>query len=87
MDRDFTHFFLFVALSLLVLVLVFDQRPSKGAADPLDPTTPVDQVPTEQSLKTTAAFANNPSNFMPPPLSLVMPKVGVQPLSGGCDGS
>lgn len=84
MQGDFTRFFLFVVLALAVLILVTDQRRPLASA-PKDPATPTDQSndPDDMGLITSAQFANNPSNGMTPPLSLMMPVRGTQP-AGEC---
>ena len=80
MQNDFTKFFLFVSLSLLVLVLVTDQRrplapaPIKGSEE-VGESTDAD----DPGLITSAQFANMPSNGVVPPLSLMMPITGEQP--------
>lgn len=80
MNSDFTRFFLFVALALLVLVMVMDQRRPLASA-PLRGTDEVGESPDadDPGLITSAQFANVPSNADVPPLSLMMPRVGVQP--------
>lgn len=79
---DFSRFFLFVVLALAVLVMVGNKtRPT--ASTPLDGSTPVDQSldADDAGLITRGAgFANVPSNGAVPPLSLMMPLAGVQPL-------
>lgn len=80
MGEDFTKFFLFVALSLLVLVMVTDQqRPLASAplrgSDEVGESSDAD----DPGLVTSAQFANVPSNGNVPPLNLMMPTTGQQP--------
>lgn len=85
MQSDATKFFLFIALSLLVLVLVTDRRRPLASA-PLDGSQPVDESndPNDPGLITSAQFANVPSNGPVPPLSLMMPLTGAQSSPEGC---
>jgi hypothetical protein len=85
MQGDATKFFLFIALSLLVLVLVTDKRRPLASA-PLDGSTPTDQSidPNDPGLITSGQFTNVPSNGTVPPLSLMMPLTGAQPSPEGC---
>lgn len=79
--EDASKFFLFIALSLLVLVLVTDRRRPLAAA-PLTGDEPAGQSQTadDASLVTRGpGFANVPSNGQVPPLSLMMPQTGIQP--------
>ncbi|WP_323622582.1 hypothetical protein, partial [Staphylococcus haemolyticus] len=82
--EDASKFFLFVALSLLVLVMVTDRRRPLARA-PLDADDAVLQSQTadDASLITRGpGFANVPSNGTVPPLSLMMPQTGIQPYDG-----
>lgn len=83
MQADATKFFLFIALALLVLVLVTDQRRPLAHA-PLAGDNEVGESPDadDPGLVTSAQFANVPSNGMVPPLSLMMPATGTQPYGG-----
>jgi hypothetical protein len=83
MQGDFTKLFLFVALSALVIVLVTNgNKGTPLASAPLDPDQDISTSndPDDAGLVTAAKFANVPSNGMPLPLMLMMPKQGVQPL-------
>lgn len=77
MKNDLTKFFLFIALSLAVLILVTDQRRPLASA-PLAGDNPVGESETSQSdITRGAGFAGIP-NANPPPLSLMMPTTGEQ---------
>lgn len=80
MENDFTKFFLFMTLALLVLVLVTDQRRPLASA-PLSGDSIVGESndADDPGLVTSAQFANVPSNGAVPPLSLIMPMTGVEP--------
>lgn len=81
---DFSKFFLFVVLALVVIVLVTD-KPRPLAAAPLAGGTPTDENQTaeDQSLVSRGAgFANQPYYETVPPLALVSPRTGVQPMEG-----
>ena len=80
MQGDATKFFLFIALALLVLVLVTDQR-RPLASSPLtgDEDVGKSQDIRDPGLVTSGQFANVPSNGAVPPLSLMMPTTGIQP--------
>jgi hypothetical protein len=86
MNTDWSKLFLFVVLSLVVLVMVSDTRRPLASA-PLDGDTATDESQTldDRSLITRGpGWANVACNDVNvPPLSLMMPRQGVQP-SGGC---
>lgn len=81
MQSDPTKLFLFIVLSLVVLTMItVKQRPTAGT--PLDGNTSVTDIPTDQDVSASrgAGYAGIP-NAPVPPLSLMMPVTGVQPLS------
>lgn len=80
---DYSKMFLFVVLSLLVLVLVSGPTRRPLANAPLDPDNDVGQQ-TEDDVSLISrgpGWANIPTNYSKatPPLSLIMPIQGVQP--------
>lgn len=77
---DFSKFFLFVVAALAVLVMLGNKnRPS--AETPLSGSDDVTTSETQPDLISRGAgFANSPSNTVTPPLSLMLPLAGVQPL-------
>lgn len=84
---DFSKAFLFFVLMLVVFVLVVGGKKRPLASSPLEPTTSTDESQTadDQSMITRGpGFANQLTYDQVPPLSLVMPTTGVQPL-GECE--
>lgn len=87
MQGDWSKFFLFMVLALVVLVIVSDQRRPLASA-PIDPDSGAgQQTADDRSMITSAQFANVPSacnvnacDVNVPPLNLMMPRTGVQPL-------
>lgn len=76
---DPSKLFLFVVLSLVVLVMISTkQRPT--ASTPLDGATSVTDVPNTPDISASrgAGYAGIPNGGCPP-LSLMMPVTGVQP--------
>lgn len=77
---DFSKFFLFVILAMAVLVMLGNkERPT--ARTPLEGDNDVTTSESEPDMISRGpGFANSPSNNTTPPLSLMMPLTGVQPL-------
>jgi hypothetical protein len=85
--EDVSKFFLFLVLAIAVLVLVSDKRRPLATA-PLDGSTDdASQTASDASMISRGpGFANVASNMTTPPLSLMMPAQGLQPISGCDDG-
>lgn len=76
---DQTKLLLFVALMLLIVMLVTNQKRPLASA-PIDGTTPLDASPIEQSNISPTWAANVPNMTMP--LALMVPNTGAQPVGG-----